>query len=177
MSFDSYKQKIQNLAENRVNEMFYNTDAEHATVVLTELIKNAEKYVYIVAENMDPVVTDNEEYLKAVDFFLCKKNVKMKILLTDYNKEKFHSSKIGTLLNKYEGIVEIKNSEGKKIKREGGIPINFTVSDNRAFRFERDVDNHIAFGNFNDKETASILASTFNNLFPNECCKVVSLRS
>jgi hypothetical protein len=171
MSIDSYKQKIRNLAENRINEMFYNTDTEHATIVLTELIKNAEEYVYIVAENMNPAATDNEEYLSAVESFLTKG--KMKILLTNYDKEKFGNSKIGKLLNTHPDVVEIKHSGGRKVKRDD-IPINFTVSDGRAFRFERDIEENIAFGNFNDTETANILENSFINLFSNEYCKALA---
>ena len=166
MSIDLYKNKIQELAENKTDEMFFNVDKKHATIVLTELIRNAEKYVYILGKNMDPNVTDDEEYLKVVDRFLQTENTEIKILLTDYDKKKFDDSKIGKLLEKHkEKAVEIRHTEGKLIRREGGIPINFTVSDDRAYRFERDVDNHIAFGNFNDGKTAKNLAENFKNFF------------
>jgi len=173
MLLDSYKKKIRNLAEKRTNEMFFNTDAKHATIVLTELIKNAEDYVYIVGENMDPTVTDDEEYLDAVENFLKKENAKMKILLTDYNKKEFDNSKIGKLLSRYKNVVEIKDSQ-KELVKSDGVTINFTVSDGRAFRFERDVKNRIAFGNFNDTETAISLEKSFENIFANEHCKVVA---
>ncbi|MCL2282752.1 MAG: hypothetical protein FWC26_05485 [Fibromonadales bacterium] len=168
MSIELYKEKIQELAEKRIDEMFFNVNAEHAMIVVTELMKNAENYVYVVGKNMDPTVTDNKEYLEAVEFFLKKENSKMKILLTNYDKEKFENSKIGKLLAKYMAEhkeIEIRHTEGKQIRREGGIPINFTVSDGRAYRFERDVNNHIAFGNFNDEKTATSLAKKFITFF------------
>jgi len=164
-----YKKKIQQLAKDKVNEMFFNVDVEHATIVLTELIRNADNYVYIIGKNMDPAVTDNEEYLKVVEGFLQKKDTIMKILLTNYDKEIFNNSKIGKLLEKYKNV-EIKHSENKQITREGDIPVNFTVSDDRAFRFERDVDKCIAFGNFNDEETAPFLAKKFNEFFEQGAC-------
>ena len=165
-----YKEKIKYLAENQINEMFFNTDTEHAMIVLTELVKNAKNYVYIVGKNMDPAVTDNEDYLRAVEDFLKKENAKMKILLTNYDKEKFGNSKIGELLKKNKSpAIEIKHSQNKQVK-SNDIPINFTVSDGRAYRFERDIDKHIAFGNFKDTETATVLTETFEQLFASEQC-------
>jgi DNA-directed RNA polymerase beta' subunit len=164
MLVDGYKESIRYLAENQKNEIVYNSDSEHALVVLSELIKNASNYVHIVCKNMDPVVADKPEYLSAVKFFLEKNNTEMKILLTDY-EESLKERKIFKLFKEHSDKVFIKYFEKKVQIASGGSPINWTVSDDKSIRVEKDIDNYIAFANFNDPELAKKYDGHFNAFF------------
>ena len=161
MLTEGYKESIKYLAENRIDEIVYNADDEHAVVVLSELIKNADEYVHIVCKNMDPKVTEKPDYLNAVKLFLDKESSKeLKVLMTDNYKDSFKERKIFKLLEKYPEKVFIKHL-GHEIKTSDDTPINWTVSDDRAFRLEKDIENYIAFGNFN----APNFAKKFNGHF------------
>jgi len=175
MMVDGYKESIKYLAENRIDEVVYNSDEEHAVVVLSELIKNADDYVHIVCKNMDPTVTGKPEYLDAVKSFLRKKDSKeLKILLTDYDNS-FKESDIFNVLKNFPEKVLIKSLGNKFMITSDGSPINWTVADNRAFRLEKDIEKYIAFGNFNDKNLARKFNIYFERFFNNDRCTLISL--
>jgi nicotinic acid phosphoribosyltransferase len=174
----TYSEKIANLAMTGTDEMFYNTDAEHAKVVLSELMKNAKQYVHIVCTDMCSDVSNNEKYLEAVKNFLDGDAAReIKILLTNYKQDNFAETKIAELLKKYQRQVEIKYlSEGRIVNsRDQDHEVNFTVSDDRAFRFETNVDKKIAFGNFNAPKKAMILNKKFLELFVDPNVKMLNL--
>jgi len=161
-----YRENIKWLAKNRIDEVFYNSNEDHAVVILSELIKNSERYVHIVCENMNPRVTSKLDYLNAVQEFLSNdKHREIKILLTDYDKS-FDKSKIADLLRRYKDQVSIKCFEPEeKIFNEDDSPVNWTVADNRAFRLEENTDECMAFGNFNDPYLAGNLNESFDFFF------------
>ena len=163
-----YKDYIKYVAENRKNEMVYNSSAEHAIVVLSELIKNAKHYVHIVCKNMDPAVTNDECYLEAVESFLENESSKeLSILLTDsYNSSQ--KSEIFELLKRYPKKVVVRSLENKIQITSKDRPINWTVSDDTAYRIEIDIDNCIAVGNFNDSAMAKRYNDHFKRFFTDD---------
>lgn len=172
--FEEYKENIKSLARNRIDEIIYNSSEDHAAVILSELIENAENYVHIVCENMNRKVTDRYQYLDAVDQFLSNdKHHEIKILLTDYDKS-FEESKIADVLRKHKEQVFVKYFEPKaKILSEDGFPVNWAVADDRAFRFEENTNEFMAFANFCDRSLAKELNESFNTFFNDENNKKV----
>ena len=172
-----YRESIKWLAKNRSNKVIFNTNEAHAVVILSEMLKNAEDYVHILCENMNPKVTDEDEYVDAMRKFLNNDKHKIKVLLTDYDKndKKFDDRKIVKLFKNHKEQVEMKYFEPKAKVISGDTPINWTVSDNRAFRFEKDIEKCIASVNFNNPPLAKKLNESFNAFFNDDDSKKYQL--
>jgi len=172
----SYEEDIIQLAENKKDEMFYNTDAGHAKIVLRELMKNAAQYVYIICCNMGSDVSNNAPYIEVVEKFLsADPKREIKILFTNYDDDSFKQTQIAKSFQKYPEQVSIKALTHGEVIGNKGKPINFTVSDDRAFRMEIDVSEKIAFGNFNKPSDAIILKNHFERFFNNPQTRAISL--
>ena len=118
-------------------------------------------------------ISNNKDYCKYIENYLeGGKERKIRIILTDYS-ERFNQTKIGQLFAKYSGQVSIKSYKGS-VKYKN-TPAHFTVSDDRAFRLETDIDQHMAFGNFNSPEQARALRETFDKIFNSPLAKELCL--
>lgn len=158
-----YATEICKLAERRESKVFYNSSAEHAAIVHQALAKYADSYIDIFSSSMCTEVSNNQEYCAAVKSFLdADKNHCMKIILTDYN-EGFLQTNIAKLLARYPLQVSVKSCKGRVLYK--GKPVHFTVSDDRAFRLETDIDKRMAFGNFNSPSQAMELKNVFEKIF------------
>ncbi len=161
-----YREEIETLAAREENKIFYNSSSEHACIVLNALVRNAKKYIKILCSDMCSSISNNDEYLKLIKKFLSGDFERtLDIVFTEYRTE-FHSKPIAKLLSEYPQQVTIKKL-GKVRVLYNGNSVNFTVSDDRAFRVETDVANKMAFGNFNEPEQAKKLLSTFDSVFEN----------
>jgi len=170
---DEYRKYVRRLAEARSSEIICNADKDHATILLTELVRNSENNLRILCKNMDPEVTGDTYYINAMTEFLDKENSEVKILMTDHYKDEsiFNTSKIYDLFKKYKDKITlkyIKEDELNLVSIDGEL-LNFTLSDDAAFRFETDVDNNMALGCFNDRETVNVLNEKFYASF--DLCK------
>jgi len=173
---DNYEQMIMELAKGKKNERFYNNDTKHAEIVLRELMKNADQYVYIVCSNMLTNVSNNKEYIDAVDNFLATDEGRtIKIIFTDYKDNSFKKTKIFNVFSKHKEQVSIKALRKEKIRRSDGEPINFTVADDRSYRMEIDVKNKIGFGNFNNRNEALVLKDNFERFYEIPNLQIVNL--
>ncbi|MDR1055668.1 MAG: hypothetical protein LBL90_07585 [Prevotellaceae bacterium] len=160
-----YKEKIEGLAKNKTDEVFYNSSEEHAQVVVNAIAKNAEHEIKILCCNMCSKISNNEDYLKSVKGFLSgNKDRKIQILFTKYSDE-FPQKPIAGVFKEYADQVEIKKWDSAEKITLKGEPVNFTVSDDRAYRMETDIEKRLAFGNFNNPEGAKNLSSVFDELF------------
>lgn len=166
-----YASSILRLAEEHKDEVFYNSSAEHASIVHLALATYASKYIYIFSSSMCTDVSNNCEYRQAIKSFLdADKERSIKIILTDYT-ESFQYTDIAELLKKYPRQVSVKSYKGRVIFK--GKPAHFTVSDDRAFRLETDIENRMAFGNFNSPKQAMELKNVFDNIFASDLAKDV----
>ena len=168
-----YATKIFQLAEEHTDEIFYNSSAEHAIIVHQALVKNASKYVCIFSSSMCSEISNNKEYCNFVDQFLKEdKERYIHILLTDCH-ENFANMPIAQVLAKYPLQVIIKKYTGQVLYNSK--PVHFTVSDDRAFRLETDIERHMAFGNFNSTIQAQDLKKVFDQAFTSEVSIRVNL--
>lgn len=167
-----YAEKIFQLAKERVNEVFYNSSKEHAIIVHQALVQNAEKYVYIFSSSMCSEVSNNSEYCTIVKKFLeSNKDREIKIALTDYSDD-FPQMPIANVLAQFKDQVEIKQFDGQVIYK--GNPAHFTVSDDRAFRLETNIQEQMAFGNFNSQDQAKELKAIFEDVYRSSLSKPVT---
>ena len=79
---------------------------------------------------------------------------------------------VAKLLTEYPFQVSIKKYPGKVFYN--GHPSHFTVTDDKAFRLETDIENHMAFGNFNSPSQAIALREVFDKIFQSELAIEVS---
>lgn len=168
-----YANHIFDLAMNRKDEVFYNSNAEHASIVHQALVKYAQDYIDIFCGCMCTEISNNDQYCKMVEEYLNKdKSYRINIILTDYSKE-FLDKPIAKLLSKYPTQVTVKQYDGQLMYKEH--PAHFTVTSDRAFRLETDIDNHMAFGNFNSPKQAQALRKVFEKVFESELLSPVAL--
>jgi len=163
-----YEETIKWLAKARKNEVFYNSSESHATVVLSSMFENAEHYVHTVCGDLCGDLSTNSEFIKQVENFLSSDpNRKFYVLFDAYN-EKFGETKLAKILLKYSEQVQTRRLKDAAYLTYKGIRAHLTISDNRAFRLEINVDDKMAFGNFNDKEKAKIFDDVFNRYFSDD---------
>lgn len=168
-----YAAKIEELAKEKKNELFYNSSEEHAEIVHKALVKNASDYIEILSGNLCSEISNTSEYCRLVEEFLQKESKpSIKILFTNYSKD-FLQKPIAGVLKKYPSQVKIKQYEGQINYKEQ--PVHFTVSDDRAFRLETDIKKRMAFGNFNSPSQAKSLHTIFNKVFESSLTKPVTL--
>ncbi len=161
----AYAEKIFGLAKNKTNELFYNSSTDHAIIVHQAIAQNATDYIYIFSSSMCTEVSNNQQYCEYIENFLAgNKDRKIKVVLTDYNSE-FPSKPIAKVFARYSDQVEIKQFAGFITYKDSHV--HFTVSDDRAFRLETDIENQMAFGNFNSPNQAKDLKFIFDKVFLN----------
>ena len=160
-----YQEEIRSLAVNRTNKIFYNSNDVHAAIVLSEMIKNAKDHIDIFCQNMCSEVSNSKEYLDAMESFLSSDSSrKVRIILADY-KEDVKNKPIYKLLSEFPDQVTIKRTgEGFWLKLNDKL-VNFTVTDDVAYRLEVDIDKKMAMGNFNDPERVKPMVNTFDQVF------------
>ena len=159
-----YSEHLFDLAKNKKNEVFFNSSFEHAKVVHQALAKYAEKYIDIYSRSLCSEISNNQEYCQSIQRFLeSSQENQIKIILTDYDAAEFKEKPIAKILANFPNQVYIKSYNGEV--RYKGNPVNFTVTADRAFRLETDIENYKAFGNFNSPEQATVLRENFDKLF------------
>lgn len=167
-----YAEEIFELAKGKKDELFYNSSAEHAVIVHQALMKTADKYVCIYSSSMCTEISNNHDYCNYIEAFLKgRKDRKINILLTDYTND-FWNKEVGKILSKYPQQVSVKKYDGTVYYKD--TPVHFTVTDDRAYRLETDIENHMAFGNFNSEEQAGTLKEVFDKMFNSKLAESVS---
>lgn len=149
---------ITKLAKEKRNEEFYNSNSEHAKIVLSAILENASQEVNVCCANLCSDVTNSHEYLTALKAFFEKGGV-MNILLFAYNELGLIRSEIYKLFLLYSRQVIIKYTS-RRITYENK-EVHFTVADGIAFRFETDIKNKKARGNFNNPSEGKVLNEVF----------------
>lgn len=169
-----YRKHIEYLAENKLNEIFYNSNEEHALIVLKNIVKHSDKYIKTICGNMCSEVSNNADYLDTVRNYLSHdKNAKFQILFDDFDDD-FPNRKIAKLLSDYPNQVEIRKSLFGSLYYEKK-PVHITIADDRSFRIETDTIKKMAWCNFNDEKKAKSLSLVFDKFFADEYSQVVKL--
>lgn len=161
---NEYIELIEKLAKDQKNEVFYNSGEDHALVVLKNIFRHADRYVDTLCGNLCSEMCEDKEYLELVDNFLSENPSRNLNILFDNYDDKFLQKGIYRILSKYPKQVKVRKLNNIRIKYEG-TPIHLTVSDDKSFRLETDIENKKAWGNFNDEEKARIFREGFELFF------------
>lgn len=158
-----YKKAIFALAEERKDQLFYNSSELHAEIVHQAIAKTAERYICILSGSLCTEISNNERYCELMNEFLSKDaSRKVQIILTDY-QESFLLKSLNIVFQKYRKQVDVRRFNGSV--RRNNLPVHFTFADDRMFRLETDIEKHMAFGNFNSPEQVMSLKNVFNDVF------------
>ena len=168
-----YSKEIFKMAENKENKVFFNSSAEHATIVHQALVKYATSYLDIFSSCMCTEISNNSEYCQLMERFLMEdEKRRVNIVLTDYT-DNFRKTPIAKVLSKFPLQVTVKHYNGCAMYK--GKPAHFTIADDRSFRLETDITKHIAFGNFSSPDKTLALKTVFEKVFDSDLSKSVSL--
>ena len=160
---DFYKEQIFKLAKEKKDDVFYNSSEEHAMIVHQAIANTAEHDINILSSSLCSSISNNEDYLKYMRDFLSKDSSHIvRIVLTDYNEE-FLNKPIAILFREFHDQVQVRRFNG--VVKNEDKQVHFTYADDRMYRIETDIVNHIAFGNFNSPTRVAFLASIFNQVF------------
>lgn len=158
-----YKGEIFRLAEGQINQMFYNSSPAHAAIVHQAIAKYAQSYIYIFSNSLCTEISNNDIYCQLIDNFLSKdKSRVIRILLTKYSSTLMQKP-IFQVLSKYSDQVSLKAFNGNICIE--GKDVHFTIADDKMFRLETDIENALAYGNFNSPNQVTVLKSMFNKVF------------
>ncbi|MBQ9311756.1 MAG: hypothetical protein IJ213_01790 [Bacteroidales bacterium] len=161
--YQNYSDEIFDLAKNHSNNIFFNSSEWHASIVHKALVKYAEKDLTIFCGNMLSDISNNDEYCNYMTSFLKEDKSRTVYIIFNKYSEVFLHTKIAKIFSEFPAQVKIKTYAGE-VKYKGKN-VHFTVVDNRAFRFETDIEKKMAFGSFNQPDTAAALKISFDKLF------------
>lgn len=166
----TYSESVKVLAENKINNLIFNSGDKHACIIFKNIFLNSNDHIKIVAGNLHNEVTKSDDYLKSLINFLDLKNGKLDILLDRYeNGEKvINSTLFKKLANYKENICVKKTSRAFYIGTdEQKTHIHFTIGDNTIYRLETNITKREAKCNFSDEKFTSILNQRYTELFDN----------
>lgn len=176
---NEYQLYIHNLAITGKDAVFYNSGPEHASFVLQKIFENASNTVNIYAGCFSGEISNQANYKEAMEKFLQRKGVKLKILLqngklAEQKKEPeiFQLLRFYSILNK--DSIEIKKHP-YHLQKDDGREIHFTVADNKMYRLEDDIEKFTAIGNFNDPLESNSLSLLFDDIFNDPKSEAIEL--
>lgn len=166
----SYNEAVDFNAIRKRNFIFNNTGKEKALIVFRSIFRSANKFIKIVALNLDNIVTTHQEYISALESFLSKPDSKLEILLSEKpNLE----NKLFTMLSSYREKISVRIMEGcKTFKDSQGRTIHFCIADGQMYRLEYDIKERKAQINFNDPNECSKLNNLFISVFNNNSTSI-----
>ena len=171
---NDYKKAVEYYASNRIDYLFHNEGPDHAKTIFEVIFRNAKSYIRIAARNLwNNQVVNTAEYLNALSYYLNQENSKLDILIKDLPdiKELTESNENNIFRFLYchpaysEGRITIHSGDGKCFKTSSDSEVHFCTADGHIYRYEYDIDNRKAEGNFNDIKKTQKLDALFIDAF------------
>lgn len=157
-----YIEYISQLANERINKNFSNSDEDHALEVLIKIFEISNKTIRIFAGSLCSDVPNHPHYVAALSDFI-EREGNVKILLNNFDQEQAKESNLFKRLAYYISLDKdiklytttvkpyLTNDPQKK-------PVHFTIGDENAYRVETDIERRTATCNYNNPEgTASLI--------------------
>ena len=157
-----YAERMQFLADKRLNSPVFNEGREHALILLKTIFSTAEDYIYIYCAQLRDELSGNEEYYEALENFK-KKGKTLRIILSDADVD------LNRNIFKLIGAenIRILKSEQKTMMEDNlnHLKAHFTLADDSIYRLEYDIENFKALASFNDKKIGMILKNAFEGVW------------
>lgn len=166
---DEYRNTVSSLANSKSDFKFHNSGSNHATIVITQIFRSAADNIKIFASDLSVSVSQNPEYITALDKYLSS-GKKLQLLLEKLptNKSSLAYDIISKRVNDNPNI-EIKqiDSDGLQYfkKSFNNANYHFVIGDSQMYRLETNTDSFSSICSFNDIQTASKLVEVFNKVF------------
>ena len=151
-----YREGVEDLLKLKINKNISNGMPEHAAVLFEMFFKHASSRVRIFCQNLSAKVFNEATVVEAAKHAL-KKNVKIEIIVQ--NDPPDQSSFLEFIKNNQ--AISIRKIKIDTLKN---IDVNFSVMDDRAYRFEPKRNDIAANANMNLPEIASLLINKFEDL-------------
>lgn len=169
-----YEEYLRELIRTGSGEIFTNGGLRHASVLMSVLLSQTRSKACFFSEGFSPEVIQ-DPYLSELKKFLEKKDIEISILLeTDkYIGDeplamilKERSSRL-----KGQGIIDVRlitEEDKKHICNELNCKqCNFSVFDQKMYRFEYEPKYYKAYGSFGNEENCRLLGKLFDEAFHN----------
>lgn len=174
-----YKDFVRQMASNKENRTFLNSDEDHAVDVLVQLFQISEQEVRIFAGCLCKHVGNRTEYIVALSEFI-ERGGKLFILLNAYDEEAAKKSNLYKRLAYYieEGrdvIVKSTQAHPYRASDSDKKEVHFTIGDKKAYRIETDIEKRTAECNFNNPVLAEETAKFFDELFNRDDAKDIDI--
>lgn len=164
-----YYKFVRDLAVNKTDRIFLNSDEEHGLVVYVNMLNNAKCKVRIFAGNLCEHIGNKPEFVEAISDFV-ERGGTVNILLNDYNEDLVVKSPLFKRLAYYvsenKKIVVKQTEVSAKLGNNGSV--HFSIADDTSYRLETDVIERTAQCNFNNTTVAKKLIDAFDLVFGSE---------
>lgn len=169
---DIYEVSVKYLAENKVDNIIYNSGEEHALIIFENIFNNCKYKLRLLSGNLSNGITKNPKYINSLTRFLAQRNGKLEIILDRYEDgSKVVNSDLFKKLETYKDQITIKKSTlSYSLNNENKVDserkhIHFCIGDDHIFRLETDTEKRKAKCNFNDITYSNILKDLFYRLY------------
>lgn len=164
-----YTEYISQLANDKINKNFSNSDEDHALEVLIKIFQISNTVIRIFAGSLCSNVPNDPRYIAALSDFI-EQGGRVRILLNNFNKENAKESNLFKRLMYYISLdnadIQLYTTNAKPYltKDPQKKPVHFTVGDENAYRVETDIEKRTANCNFNHPEGAKNLIDFFDQI-------------
>jgi len=174
-SIKSYITAVEMLAKTQSSFLFDNSSHLHAAIVVTTMLKYSNIDVCIYDDDLSGDIADKYEpfYSELSSFFERGKTLKILIEKNNFKETRIYET-LYNLKSKYPNYLFVRqanDSFSSEIKNVYNSPINFAVSDSKAYRIEKievpKTEKRSAFCCFNEKRVAEQLKRIFEIHFSN----------
>lgn len=165
---EKYLESVEDLAKENSSVVFFNSDFNHAAIVMGTIFKYSNDTLKIFAGNLQHDFCQSDRYIFELESFI-KRGEKVQILFDELNGDKLPDSKISNILKKYliafPHKIEIRKTMVMVVDSKTKQKVHFTTADNKSYRIENDTVNFTAKCCFNDSEKAKSLNLLFDKIF------------
>jgi hypothetical protein len=166
-----YEKKVKSLAMTQSEMLYYNSGADHASIVMESIFNTSNNVIRIFAGNFNDEVCQKtgDRYVKALKNYLLKGKKVMVLLNELENKETYNL--ILDVLKQYSSSDKYRNNISVRLTtfkpQQDGLSIHFTVGDDLMYRLEYDTKNFLAEFSFNRKDKVASLTKIFDSVYQN----------
>lgn len=151
-----YREGVNKLLELKINQEISNGFPEHAAILFEQFFKHSQKHVRIFCKNLSASVFDMPHVIETAANAL-RRGVQIEVLIQDEQPE---AQGFRYLAESHPGLALFKCKDDS-FKHVG---YNFTVMDDRAYRFESDRKSIKAIANMFDQKIAFALIRSFETM-------------
>lgn len=159
MNLEQYRARIKFVANERIGEPIYNASAEHAAIIVEQLLLIAQRDIRILSGDLNSRVYGTPGVVQRAREFIGHSQRRIRILL-----EKDTLSPSHPLIESFDGDQEV---EIRILPPSIAETLKFhaMTADEDCYRFEPEKDNHVAVAAFGNAPVTANLNSIFETLW------------